>query len=145
MAGYSGPDPSELRAIAEEAKPPERVGGEAAGWRWINWVRDGLRDGSIAVNAEGGSLHNIAGEAYSWCRRIRGVRGVRGVEAKTTKNRVVRFGRHRARGPASGAANTFRAELADGRGVEGMAFAGDLTWVGNPPAEADAALGCRRR
>ena len=49
---------------AEAAAPPERVRGEGAGWRWINWVRDGVREGSIEVNAEGGWLHNIAGEAY---------------------------------------------------------------------------------
>ena len=35
------------------------------------------------------------------------------------KNRVVRLGRHRERGTPSGAANTFRAELADGRRAGG--------------------------
>ena len=49
---------------ALERTPPPAVGGEGAGWEWINWVRTGLRDGSVPVNAAGASLHNIAGEAY---------------------------------------------------------------------------------
>ena len=49
---------------APERAPPPAIGGEGAGWEWINWTRAGLRDGSVPVNAAGAWLHNIAGEAY---------------------------------------------------------------------------------
>lgn len=140
--------PDESGATGDDAdSEPERVGGDGAGWRWINWVRDGLREGRIAVNAEGGWLHNIAGEAYVVVPDgFEEFAGVEGVEAKTVRNRVVRLGRHRERGSRSGAANTFRAELADGRQVEGMVFPGELVWDGNtPPPAAEGALGRRRR
>lgn len=68
-----------------------------------------------------------------------------GVETKTVKNWVARLGRHRERGSRSGAAITFRAELADSRRVEGMVFPGELFWDGDAPPEADGALGRRRR
>ena len=48
----------------EPAPSPPVIGGEGAGWEWINWVRAGLRDGSVPVNAGGAWLHNIEGEAY---------------------------------------------------------------------------------
>ena len=116
--------------------------GEGAGWRWINWVRDG----SIPVNADGGWPHNVAGEAYVVAPDgFEEFAAVEGVEAKTVKNRVARLGRRRERGARSGAANTFRAELADGRRADGMVFPGELVWDGDPPAEADGALGRRRR
>lgn len=44
----------------------------------------------------------------------------------------------------SGAANTFRAELAGGRRVEGMVFPGDLIWDDNPPPQAAGKLGQTR-
>ena len=43
------------------------------------------------------------------------------------------------------AANVFRAELADGRRVEGMVFPGELIWDDEAPAETAGALGGRRR
>ena len=113
----------ESKDDAESEGSPERVGGEGAGWRWINWVRDGLRDGTIAVNAEGGWLHNIAGEAFVVVPDgLEAFATFESVAAKTVKNRVVRLGRHGERSSPSGSANTLRAELADGRRVEGMVF-----------------------
>ena len=86
------------------------MGGEGAGWRWVNWVRDG----TIAVNADGGWLYNIAGEAYVVVPDGFEAFAVLGeVEPKTVKNRVVRLGRHRERSSPLGGANTFRAEPAD--------------------------------
>ena len=169
LAAYFGPGPSELRAIAEEAKarvgmpaaqsppsdrdsadagppvaaeaPPERIGGKGAGWDWINWVRDGLRDGSIAVNADGGWLHNLAGDAYVVVPDgYRAFAEIRGVEDRTVMNRVKRLGRHRERRGRAGAANTFRARLADGRRVAGMSFPGELVWDGDAPPEGDVRL-----
>ena len=58
QAATAEPEPGPGRA------PPPAIGGEGAGWEWINWVRAGLRDGSVPVNAAGAWLHNIAGEAY---------------------------------------------------------------------------------
>ena len=169
LAAYFGPGPSELRLIAEEAKarigmpsaqapapdrdssdagapvgaeaPPERIGGKGGGWDWINWVRDGLRDGGIAVNADGGWLHNLAGDAYVVVPDgYRAFAESRGVGAKTVMNRVKRLGRHRARSGPAGVVNTFRARLADGRRVAGMAFPGELLWDGDPPPEGDVRL-----
>ena len=140
------PETADVEDAAEAPGAQGRIGGEGAGWRWINWVRDGLRDGAIPVNAEGGWLHNMAGEAYVVVPDgFEAFAAAEGVEAKTVRNRVARLGRHRERGSRSGAANTFRAELADGRRVEGMVFPGELIWDGDPPAEADGALGRGRR
>ncbi len=140
------PDGNAGTGAAKTADRPGRVGGEGAGWRWINWVRDGVRDGTIEVNAEGGWLHNIAGEAYvAVPDGFEAFAAVEGVEVKTVKNRVARLGRHRERGSRAGAANTFRAELADGRRVDGMVFPGELFWDGDPPPEAEGGLGRRRR
>ena len=147
-AGQPEPQPETAAGKdgAEAAGQPARIGGEGAGWRWINWVRDGLRGGTIAVNAAGGWLHNIAGEAYVVVPDgFEAFAAIEEVEPSTVKNRVARLGRHRERSSGSGAANTFRAELADGRRVEGMVFPGDLVWDDDPPAEADGALGRRRR
>ena len=63
----------------------------------------------------------------------------------TVRNRVVRLGRHRVRASRSGAANLFRAVLADGRRVEGMAFPGALIWDDDPPPRANAELVRKRR
>ena len=140
------PGPAEVGNRPEARGAPARIGGDGAGWRWINWARDGLRDGTIAVNAEGGWLYNVAGEAYVVVPDgFEAFAAVEGVAAKTVRNRVARLGRHRERGSGSGSANTFRAELADGRRVEGMVFPGDLIWDDDPPAEADAPSGRRRR
>ena len=138
-----GEDAGDERADAESA---EAIGGEAAGWRWVNWVRAGLRDGSVAVNAASGWLYNIAGEAYVVVPDgFEAVAAQEGVAAATVKNRVARLGRHRERSTRSGAANTFRAELPDGRRVDGMVFPGDLIWEADAPPEATGRLGRRRR
>ena len=126
--------------VAGEA-PPGRIGGKGGGWDWINWVRDGLRDGGIPVNADGGWLHNLGGDAYVVVPDgYRAFAESRGVGAKTVMNRVKRLGRHRARGGPSGVVNTFRARLADGRRVAGMAFPGELLWDSNAPPEGDVRL-----
>ena len=58
----------------------------------------------------------------------------------TVRNRVVRLGRHRRRASPSGAANVFRAMLADGSRVKGMVFPGELIWDDDPPPRANAGL-----
>ena len=50
--------------LGKERSEPA-IGGGGAGWEWINWVRIGLRDGSVPVNAAGAWLHNIEGAAYA--------------------------------------------------------------------------------
>ena len=132
----SGPGPG-----AEATAQGLVVGGLGAGWRWINWVRAGLRDGSIVANADGGWLHNLGGDAY--CVRpacFEAYAPVEDVEAGTIKNRVAKLRRHRLRKWERGVANTFRAELPDGRRVEGMLFPGELIWDGNPPPVAGGEL-----
>ncbi len=135
-------EPSGSGPGAEETtEGPVVVGGLGAGWRWINWVRAGLRDGSIVANADGGWLHNLGGDAY--CVRpacFEAYAAVEGVAMGTIKNRVAKLRRHRLRKWERGVANTFRAELADGRRVEGMLFPGALIWDDDPPPLADADL-----
>ena len=81
VAAADRPDAPQPRvAVPESAPSPERtpppaIGGEGAGWEWINWVRAGLRDRSVAVNAAGAWLHNIAGEAFVVAPAL--LRGVR--------------------------------------------------------------------
>ena len=70
---------------------------------------------------------------------------VENLDANTVKNQEARLGRHRERKTPSGKANTFRAELADGRRVDSMVFPGDLIWDNKAPRQADGALGRRRR
>ena len=77
------------------------------------------------------------------CRR--GVRRRARLLRGAVKNQVARLGRHRERKTPSGKASTFRAELADGRRIDGMVFPGDLFWDDDAPPEADGALGRRRR
>ena len=126
---------------APERTPPPAIGGEGAGWEWINWVRAGLRDGSVPVNAEGGWLHNIAGEAYVVTPAcFEAFAAGRDLAPGTVRNRVVRLGRHRQRASPSGAANLFRAMLADGSRVGGMVFPGELIWDDDPPPRANAEL-----
>ena len=117
------------------------IGGLGAGWRWINWVRAGLRDGRIAVNAPGGWLYHIAGDAFvvrPAC--FEAVAATEGVDEATIKNRVAWLRKHRLRDTPRGAANRFRAELGDGRKVGGMLFPGELFWDDDAPPEADTEL-----
>ena len=58
----------------------------------------------------------------------------------TVRNRVVRIGRHRTRASRSGAANHFRAALADGSRVGGLVFPGELIRDDDPPPRAKAEL-----
>ena len=141
------PDPPQPQAAtrdpepAPERTPPPAIGGEGAGWEWINWVRAGLRDGSVAVNAAGGWLHNIAGEAYVVSPAcFEAFTAGRDLGPATVRNRVVRLGRHRQRASPSGSANVFRAVLADGSRVKGMVFPGELVWDDDPPPRANAGL-----
>ena len=104
-------------------------------------MRAGLRDGSVAVNAAGAWLHNIAGEAYAVAPAcFEAFAAGRDLAPATVRNRVVRLGRHRVRASRSGAANLFRAVLADGSRVEGMVFPGALIWDDDPPPRANAEL-----
>ena len=128
-------------APAPAREPPPVIGGEGAGWEWINWVRAGLRDGSVAVNAAGAWLHNIADEAFvvtPACFEAFAV--ARDLAPATIRNRVVRLGRHRSRASPSGAVNLFRAVLGDGSRVGGMVFPGELIWDDDPPPRANAEL-----
>ena len=144
-AAADRPDPPQPQARTPEPKPerapPPAIGGEGAGWEWINWVRPGLRDGSVAVNAPGAWLHNIEGEAYAVSPAcFEAFAAGRGIAAATVRNRVVRLGRHRQRASPSGAANVFHAVLADGSRVKGMVFPGELVWDDDPPPRANASL-----
>ena len=133
QAGTAEPEP--------ERTPPPAIGGEGAGWEWINWVRAGLRDGSVPVNAAGAWLHNIAGDAYVVAPAcFEAFAAGRELAPATVRHRVVRLGRHRVRASRSGAANLFRAVLADGSRVEGMVFPGALIWDHDPPPRANAGL-----
>ena len=125
---------------------PERIGGEGAGWRWINWVRSGVHDGTIEVNAGRGWLHNSRGEAYVVVPDgFEPFAGIEGVEPGTVRNRVARLGHHGERSSSSGTANTFRGELAGDRRVQGMLFPGELFWEDRVPPEMDGNVGGGRR
>ena len=143
------PQPQPATAEPEPAPkrtPPPAIGGEGAGWEWINWVRSGIRDGSVPVNAPGAWLHNIEGEAYAVSPAcFEAFAAGRGIAAATVRNRVVRLGRHRQRASPSGAANVFRAVLADGSRVKGMVFPGELVWDDDPPPRANASLAGKGR
>ena len=131
---------------APERTPPPAIGGEGAGWEWVNWVRAGLHDGSVPVNAAGAWLHNIEGEAYVVSPAcFEAFAAGRELAPATVRNRVVRLGRHRQRASPSGAANVFRAVLADGSRVKGMVFPGELVWDDDPPPRANASLVGRGR
>ena len=150
LAKEAAADPSDApqppAALAEpapdaERTPPPAIGGEGAGWEWINWVRTGLRDGSVPVNTAGAWLHNIEGEAYVVSPAcFEAFAAGRDLAAATIRNRVVRLGRHRQRASPSGSANVFRAVLADGSRVKGMVFPGELVWDDDPPPRANASL-----
>ena len=144
--GVAAPEPQPATAEpaptpAPARAPPPAIGGEGAGWEWINWVRSGIRDGSVPVNAAGGWLHNIAGEAYVVSPAcFEAFAAGRDLAPATVRNRVVRLGRHRQRASPSGAANLFRAVLGDGSRVGGMVFPGELMWDDDPPPRANAGL-----
>ena len=144
--GASQSPPATPTPAPERTPPPLAIGGEGAGWEWINWVRAGLRDGSVAVNAAGAWLHNIAGEAYVVTPAcFEAFAAGRELAPATVRNRVVRLGRHRSRASPSGAANVFRAVLADGSRVQGMVFPGELIWDDDPPPRANAELAGKGR
>ena len=146
------PDPPQPQAATRNPEPapgrtpPPAIGGEGAGWEWINWVRTGLRDGSVPVNTTGAWLHNIEGEAYVVAPAcFEAFAAGRDLAPVTVRNRVVRLGRHRTRASRSGAANLFRAVLTDGSRVEGMVFPGELVWDDDSPPRANASLVAKGR
>ena len=132
----------------ETALALESVGWDSADFRVrmqgdfdLNWLRAGLRESSVPVNAAGGWPHNIEGEAYAVSPAcFEAFAAGRGIAAATVRNRVVRLGRHRQRASPSGAANVFRAVLADGSRVKGMVFPGESVWDDDPPPRANASL-----
>ncbi|MCY3811292.1 MAG: hypothetical protein OXH15_05810 [Gammaproteobacteria bacterium] len=120
---------------------PSDIGTGRVGWRWFNWVRAGLRDGTIAANAEGGWLHNIEGSAYVVdpdC--FEALAAAESMPPKSIRNRVLKLGRHRTRRSAGGRADAFPAELADGRRVSGMLFDGELLWDEDAPPASTSVL-----
>ena len=141
-AGPSDPPQLQVEPAEPKSTPPPAIGGEGAGWEWINWVRTGLRDGSVPINTADAWLYNIAGEAYVVSPAcFEAFAAGRDLAPATVRNRVVRLGRHRQRASPSGAANVFRAVLADGSRVKGMVFPGELIWDDDPPPQANAGLG----
>ena len=125
---------------------PAAIGGVARGWEWINWVRAGVRGGSIAVNAGGGWLHNVAGEAFVVVPDGFGAYpGEDGAKASTVRNRVTRLNRHRRRRAGHRGMDEFRAELADGRRATGMVFPGELLWEDRAPPAVESELERRSR
>ena len=144
--GGRGGEPSTPKAATAGGDGPPVIGTKGAGWRWINWVRKGYHDGSIEANAAGGWLYNAEGEAYVVVPAcFEAFAAVEEFEWKKVKNQVTRLKRHRLRSSPSGAASTFRAELGDGRRVEGMLFPGELVWDDEGPPAAEVVLGQRSR
>ena len=122
-------------------RSPDAIGGTGKGWAWINWVRAGARDGSIAVNADGGWLHHVGGAAFVVVPDgYAAFETPDGAAAKTVRNRVARLERHRHRRWQGRAVDEFRAELSDGRRVSGMVFPGDLIWDGDLPPASEAVV-----
>ena len=131
---------------APEQTPPHVIGGEGAGWEWINWMRAGLRDGSLAINAPDAWLHNIEGEAYAVSPAcFEAFAAGRDLAPGTVRHRVVRLKRHRQHETPSGSSNVFRAVLADASRVKGMVFPGELVWDDDPPPRGNARLVGKRR
>ena len=80
-------------------------------------------------------------DTISECRHpVEAFAAGRDLAPATIRHRVVRLGRHRQRAAPSGAANLFRAALADGSRVKGMVFPGELVWDDQPPPRANARL-----
>ena len=148
-------DASEPVAAGSEEAPetgltqqegPAVVGGEAGGWEWINWVRRGLFDGSIAANAKNGWLHNIGGKAFVMVPDgFDAFAAADTGESKKVRNRVTKLRRHDLRVFRGLKQDEFRAHLEDGRKAMGMMFPGDLFWDENPPPMSNSALDRRNR
>lgn len=134
----SEPAPDAARTPDPTDGPPT-VGGVGKGWLWINWVRAGVHDGSIAVNAERGWLHNVGGAAFVVVPDgYEAFEAPDGASPKTVRNRVSNLGRQRRRKWQGRRVDEFRAKLADGRRVPGMVFPGELIWDDRPPPSAEA-------
>lgn len=137
----AAPAPHPGTAAAPAGAPDAALGAGGGGWRWVNWVRTGLRDGTVVANTAGGWLHNIGGEAYVVVPDgFAAFAALEGLPAGTVKNRVSRLGRHRGRMSKFGPTGTFHAQLADGRHAKGMLFPGALFWDEDAPPQADAEL-----
>ena len=136
--------PGAATAGGEAPKPepaPSDIGDGRLGWQWFNWVRAGLRDGSVCANAEGGWLHNIEGSAFVVdpdC--FEGLAAAASMPPKSIRNRVVKLGRHSTRRSKGGRADAFPAHLADGRRVSGMVFPGELFWDEDAPPASMSVL-----
>ena len=147
-AAGTAPAPNEApgagAGVGAESNPepaPSDIGDGRAGWQWINWVRAGLRDGSVRPNAEGGWLHNIRGSAFVVDPdAFEALAAVESVPPKSVRNRVRKLGRHRTRRSGAGRADSFSAELADGRSALGMVFPGTLFWDRDAPPASKSAL-----
>lgn len=109
-------------------------------------VRAGPRDGSVPVNTDGAWPHNIAGEAYVVAPAcFQAFAAGREIAPATVRNRVARLQRHRVRVSRSGAANLYRAVLADGSRVEGMVCPSEHFWDDDPPPRVNAELDGKRQ
>lgn len=138
------PSVGEQGGRADEA--PAAVGGVGKGWEWINWVRAGLRDGSVRPNAAGGWLHNVGGRAFVVVPDgFDAYPAGEGVDAKQVRNRVTRLNKHRWRKAGGRVVDEFQAELDDGRRATGMMFPGALLWEDRAPPAVGSELGRRRR
>ena len=137
--------PGGTAAVGGDAPKPDAapsdIGDGRGGWQWFNWVRAGLRDGSVKPNAEGGWLHNIGGSAFVVdpdC--FEALAAAESLPTKSIRNRVVKLGRHSTRRSGNGRADSFPADLADGRRVSGMVFPGELFWDKDAPPASKSAL-----
>ena len=136
--------PSAAAADGQAPKPepaPAEIGDGRVGWQWFNWVRAGLRDGSVKANAEGGWLHNLGGSAFVVdpdC--FEALAAAESLPRKSIRNRVVKLGRHSTRRSGRGRADSFPADLADGSRVSGMVFPGELFWDKDAPPASKSAL-----
>ena len=121
-------------------RPP--IGTDAAGWRWINWVRRGLDEGSVPLNE--GWLYNVDGDAFMvvpycfarYCEET-------ALEWKTVKNQVTRLRKHRPRVHESRAASLHKAVLPGApkrKQTAGLLFPGDLFWDDEEPPRSEAAV-----
>ena len=141
-ASAPAPEVGPASTEAPTADPaPGDIGDGRVGWQWFNWVRAGLRDGSMAPNAEGGWLHNIDGAAFVVDPDgFEALAAAGSMPPKSIRNRVVKLGRHSTRRSEGGRADAFPAELADGRRVSGMLFPGKLFWDEDAPPASTSKL-----
>ena len=122
-------------------RTPDGIGGTGKGWAWINWARAGVRDGGIAVNADGGWLHHVGGAAFVVVPDgYAAFEAPDGAAPKTVRNQVARLEKHRPRRWRGRTVDEFRARLTDGRRVSGMVFPGDLIWDDDPPPVSEAVV-----